>query len=94
MASRSVVDIENIEHETSAEAKKVISVDVSGNITDASDIRFDPNDSVPDYIGTNKTQGAPTSNTDWLIYKLTYSGLNVTRIQKAVGSWDGRVGLF
>jgi len=58
------------------------------------DIQFDPNDSAPDYIGLHKTKGAADSLTDWKIYKFTYSGSNVTRIQLAYGSWTGRASLF
>jgi hypothetical protein len=58
------------------------------------DIRFDPDDSQPTYIGLNVLNGAATSSTDWKIYKFTYSGSNTTRIQVAYGSWDGRVALL
>lgn len=58
------------------------------------DIRYDTDDSAPDYIGLNITNGAETTTADWKIYKLTYSGSNVTRIQVAYGTWDGRVALF
>ena len=58
------------------------------------DIRFDANDQSPDYIGLNLVNGAATTSTDWKIYKMTYSGDNVTRIQLAYGTWDGRVALF
>ena len=60
----------------------------------AADIRFDANDAAPNYIGINTTKGADTALTDWKIYKFTYSGANVTQIQLAYGSWDGRAGLF
>lgn len=71
--------------------------DTAVRIQDAdssNDIRFDPNDSAPNYIGLNKTNGASTSAETWIIYKFTYSGDNVTRIQKALGAWDSRAGLF
>lgn len=58
------------------------------------DILFDPDDSAPNYIGLNLQQPALTSTKDWKIYKLTYSGLNVTRYQVAYGSWDNRASLF
>ena len=58
------------------------------------DIRFDPDDSQPTYIGLNLVKGADTAGTDWKVYKFTYSGTAVTRIQLAYGSWDGRVALF
>lgn len=58
------------------------------------EVRFDADDSAPIYIGKNPTLGAATSDEGWLIYKFTYSGSNVTRIQKARGKWDERAGLF
>lgn len=59
------------------------------------DTRFDPDDSTPDYIGVNSSSNdATTSDTTWLIYKFTYSGSNVTRIQRAKGSWDDRATYF
>lgn len=60
----------------------------------AGDIRFDPDDSAPDYVGLNLKNSALTSSEDWLVYKFNYSGSNVTRIQKARGSWDNRASLF
>ena len=61
---------------------------------DYGDIRFDASDDEPDYIGLHVKNGAATSATDWEIYKFTYTGSDVERIQKAVGTWDGRVALF
>jgi hypothetical protein len=58
------------------------------------DIRFDPNDSAPDYIGLHITNGADTSALDWRIYKFTYIGSDATRIQMAIGAWDNRISLF
>jgi hypothetical protein len=58
------------------------------------DIRYDANDAAPDYIGLNRTNGASQDDTDWKIYKFTYAGADVTRIQLAYGSWTGRVALF
>lgn len=58
------------------------------------DIRFDASDAAPDYIGLNRTNGAAITDTDWKIYKFTYVGVDVTRIQLAYGSWSGRVALF
>ena len=58
------------------------------------DIRFDVDDSAPTYIGLNVLNGASTTALGWKIYKFTYSGSNVTRIQLAYGAWDSRVGLF
>ena len=58
------------------------------------DIRYDVNDSAPIYIGLNTTNGASQSAIDWKIYKFTYVGADVTRVQLAYGSWTGRVALF
>ena len=58
------------------------------------DIRFDPDDSLPDYIGLHITNGASQGDLEWKVYKVTYSGSNVTRIQLAYGSWTGRAALF
>lgn len=58
------------------------------------DIRFDADDSAPIYIGMNIVNGASTAATDWKVLKFTYSSSNVTRIQLAYGSWDGRAALF
>lgn len=58
------------------------------------DIRFDPTDNLPNYIGLNVKNGEATSATNWKVIKFTYNGTNSTRIQTAYGSWDGRVALF
>lgn len=60
----------------------------------AADVRFDPDDSTPEYIGLHVTNGADTASTNWKIYKFTYSGENVTRVQLAYGAWDDRATLF
>ena len=58
------------------------------------DIRFDPSDDAPTYIGLHTENGVATSDTNWKIYKFTYSGSNITRIQFAYGAWDDRATLF
>lgn len=58
-----------------------------------SDIRYDADDSAPTYIGLNVTNTAATSSSDWKIYKFTYSGSNVTRIQSQTGIWNNRASL-
>ena len=66
-------------------------------LTDAgfyADIRFDADDSLPVYIGLSDTNGNSTSSGFWKIYKFTYSGSNVTRIQLNYGAWDNRASLF
>jgi len=61
---------------------------------DANLIKFDADDSAPDYIGLNQTLSASDNDDDWIVLKFTYSGSNVTQIQRAKGSWTGRAGLF
>lgn len=58
------------------------------------DIQFDASDAAPNYIGLNILKGASDGATDWKIYKFTYSGANITRIQLAYGTWTGRAALF
>ena len=58
------------------------------------DIQFDTSDAAPIYIGLNIVKGASDAATDWKVYKFTYSGSDVTRIQLAYGSWTGRASLF
>lgn len=58
------------------------------------DIRFDPSDAQPIYIGINQTNNEDTTAVNWVIYKFTYTGSDATRIQKASGSWDSRATLF
>ena len=58
------------------------------------DIQFDASDAAPIYIGMNVTRGASDAATDWKIYKFTYAGSDVTRIQLAYGAWSARAGLF
>lgn len=55
--------------------------------------QFDPNDSAPTYIGKNINSLAGNDDSDWVIYKFTYSGSNVTSIIKKVGSWTNRATL-
>jgi len=58
------------------------------------DIRYDPSDALPNYIGMNLTNGAAESASDWKVLKLTYSGSDVTRIQVTYGTWTDRTDLF
>jgi hypothetical protein len=58
------------------------------------DIRFDANDAAPDYIGLNVVADASTASPDWRVYKFSYSGSDVTRIQMANGAWMSRASLF
>lgn len=83
------------------EAKRVASYEFDTGTADwqrsgvgYSEFRFDADDTLPNYIGKNVTLNADTAGSDWVIFKFTYSGSAVTRIQKTTGSWDGRAGLF
>jgi len=58
------------------------------------DIQFDASDAAPIYIGLNLLKGASDAAADWKIYKFTYSGSAVTRIQLAYGSWTSRASYF
>lgn len=58
------------------------------------DIKFDPDDSAPIYVGLNVVKGQSLIATDWKIYKFTYSGGNTTEIQLAYGAWNNRASLF
>ena len=61
------------------------------------DILFDPDDSLPTYIGLNLYCGASTASADWKIYKFDYSvsnTANTTHIQLAYGAWMNRATLF
>jgi len=62
------------------------------------DIRFDPDDSLPIYIGLNVLSGANTGTaTDWKILKFSYAAGNTTyttRVQTAYGTWNDRTTYF
>lgn len=58
------------------------------------EIVYDADDSQPTYIGLHKSLNAPDADSGWLIYKFTYSGSNVTRIQRVTGAWVNRTTLF
>ena len=55
---------------------------------------FDANDAQPTYIGINESADALTSATTWVIYKILYSGSNITSIRRKLGAWDSRASLF
>ena len=57
-------------------------------------VKFDPDSDVPIYIGINADQEANDGDNTWLIWKLTYSGTDVTAMQKRKGNWTDRVALF
>jgi len=51
-------------------------------------------DDNPVYVGFN-TSDAATSDTDWVVQKVTYDGSDrPTLVQVARGSWDNRASLF
>ena len=56
--------------------------------------QFDADDSAPTYIGIHVDPDADDDNTDWKIFKFTYSGDNVTSIRKKTGVWSHRTSLF
>lgn len=61
------------------------------------DIRFDPSDSRPVYIGVNEEFGVATAKTTWQIYEFTYTTSTssaITRIRRTRGAWDDRATLF
>lgn len=59
---------------------------------DRTEYEYD-SDGNPIYIGKAQFLNKPTSQDGWYIVKLTWSGGNVTRKQKAVGAWDNRTSL-
>ena len=62
----------------------------------ALDIRFDPTDVTPIYIGMEfDNYDASTSTTTWTVLKQTFSGINVTRIQRRTDiAWTDRATSF
>ena len=61
------------------------------------DVRFDPSDARPDYIGMHLVAGADTSGTDWRIVKMYYANsasTNTTEVRVSLGSWLNRTLLF
>lgn len=63
--------------------------------TGAEYILYDTSDAQPTYVGINRSATASqTTSQDWVIYKFTYSGTDVTQILKKRGAWGDRVALF
>jgi hypothetical protein len=60
------------------------------------DVRYDTSDAQPTYIGVHYgSHNATTTADEWTIYKFTYSGTEITRIQKVEKkAWTNRAGLF
>ena len=77
--------------DNSIAAKSVVEMIPSGFMSQKFidyDARSDDN---PVYVGFNY-KGALTTDTNWLIQKITYDGANrVTMVQIASDSWDNRV---
>lgn len=57
------------------------------------DVRIEYSSGDPIYIGRHFLNDADTSATNWAIWKYTYDGLDVTRIELLEGSWDNRASL-
>lgn len=57
-------------------------------------VKFDWTSGNLDYKGVNANASAADGDTDWLIYKYTWDGSNLTVILKRTGSWTGRAALF
>jgi len=58
------------------------------------DMRLEYSGSNPIYIGYHLINGAATSDSNWWIKKLTYSGENVIRIQTTQGAYSDKENLF
>ena len=75
-----------------------IETDGSGKVVNKIplDIRFDPDDNTPIYIGLNyDSYDAGTTATDWMIIKFTYDTTKTIRIQKREKvAWTDRTSLF
>lgn len=74
-----------------------LSTDQVGSLATGSmfnDIRFDASDAAPTFIGLHTTIDAETSDSNWLIYKFTYSGSDITHIRRQKGVWDDRASIF
>lgn len=63
-------------------------------ILDAAKVKFDASDAAPTYIGVNADSSAADGDTDWTLYKFTYSGSDITQIVRKVGSWTNRATYF
>ena len=61
-------------------------------------IRFDPDDEYPEFIGVNESADAFTSGSTWAILKFHYTGTATgtvgTKIERRQGSWDERLTYF
>lgn len=60
------------------------------------DIKFDPHDDTPDFVGLHVTCGASTANTEWKVYKFYYASAastTVNEIRMGYGSWADRASI-
>ena len=77
-------------------SKKVrpTTIDEWGSINDYWELtKMEWSNSKPIYIGNNVESGAADTDTTWVIYKLTWSGDDMTSKQRLTGSWSGRATL-
>ena len=58
------------------------------------DIRFDADSSAPVYVGMNIYTNTSDDDITWKLYKFTYSGSSISRVQLAYGSWTNRALYF
>ena len=59
----------------------------------SAEIKFDPSDATPTYIGLHTQAGASESDTGWKVYRFFYSGSDVTGVRLGYGDWTTRGGL-
>ena len=58
------------------------------------DVRYAYTGSKIEYMGLHDTHDEDTSDTEWLVWKYTYSGNNVVRVEGPLeGAWDNRESL-
>lgn len=60
----------------------------------ASIIKYDADDTLPNYVGYNDDPAAADGATTWVITKHTYSAGAITQSVTKVGTWTGRAALF
>ena len=63
---------------------------------DTRDVRYDANDTLPNYVGINQASfNASTSSETWILFKFTYINDQVTRVQKQLNvAWDDRTTIW
>lgn len=63
----------------------------------AHDVRFDPTDKRPIFVGINQNFAADsTTSNDWEVWSIAYdtASSNVVRYRRRQGTWTGRAALF